>query len=283
MKAVESRSYRLGGKMLEFIAVAFRRVRSPMLIGSIVSVVLGLSFVPAVASPSTQPKPCVVFPRTSADLPPEIAAFFADSESKVPANGKSWLHGAAVERCQFSKDAVMGSFAYTLLAPPQARGGVCYFSRLDITPMFSEDRKFLGNDRPDRNGPWPPQQMVVAEPPCPLQDDKSYSYVEKVPPGVFRGLVLFWREAFASDTNMDAAMSWLSPEQRASDDYKNFRAMVRHRSGLAPQPFRIGLADSRLYTGHETTAYEIDVDYWHVEVDLTDQGWRILQLHSVVY
>jgi len=229
--------------------------------------------------------PCAIFSKASPGVPDEIGALFHAAERKIPPEAQTYFANMAVERCDYGAAAAMGRLAYAALMPPSAGGGVCYYSRLNITPVFSKDGKLLDIDVPDRNGSWPVQRMMLAEPPCPRQDDKSYVQVEKISPGVFRSLMTFWQGVSGSEARLDDALSQLTSETRNKPEYRSFRAVVLNPRGRSLRPWSIRLGyirPSYRDDGGNAALYEIDVAGFVVLVDLTDQGWRIQRIEQPI-
>lgn len=169
--------------------------------------------------------------------------------------------------------------AYIVLFPALEEFGTCYFEMQNITKAFSKDGTFDGN-KPVGSMPPPSFGMLTNDSPCPRQDNAAYITTSDVPPGVFRNIMTFWAKATASEDALRSAISFAENDTFSEHAYESLRKAVKERSNNALTVREI----SKSMLG--SPAYEIRTDIGGgglmIDVDLSEQGWKIIRISSWV-
>jgi len=205
---------------------------------------------------------------------------FQDMEKQTTPEQRPIVQKIAVAHCVF--DLIKPpSYAYFLLTPPASDLGVCHYAKLDYTPLFSADRKYLGkHSAVDLR---PQQYMTLADDPCPPLNNDAYINADQVPPGVFASLMHFWQTIMTSPVALEGAAAQLTPQERHSYSYEMLQEMARDYKKQPATPWAIELStnDLAFQRPHgDTLDYRVCVDSMCLAVDLTDQGWRIIRFDS---
>lgn len=182
------------------------------------------------------------------------------------------------------QNCVDGAYVtYKIWLPPRYDAGVCHYSQIDISSSFVADRGYLGGGLPIVGiVGTSDQRMMVAEAPCPKQDDDRYVGAHSLTPGVFRELMTLWARCSASEAALSALLAVPPGNTYARDDLENIKQQIRNRNSDFLKVDRVGFAGS---TNEPDATFDIWIDSnpggeIAISFELTAQGWRIVKVAS---
>lgn len=226
--------------------------------------------------------------------PPGISAFFKDAV-EVAQMGFFPPGPFALEYCTFNGKPSR----YTLQSAAWKEGSVCVIRETDEMPSFAEDGKYLGLETLRRNDAFQNELMLVTEGACPRQDDPRYIWVSNVSPGVFRDVMNAWKRASASEKTLVAAAQIPKADKNSAELWDAFRDLMTGRYKYDPflltlpgraqkRPPQIKSLDFGGLSGNAVAAgpfYTLVFDDpssesagWHLAIDMTPGGWKIVRV-----